>query len=241
MCAAHRRRTEAKPKYRDSLSLASRNSIITSMISKDMLVSFCRFLSEILGPESEVLLHDARTGSILWVSENPLSGRKAGEKNAIPVLQMLDEKCEKMETDRIVGSLNHSEEGTLLRTSNLMVRENGGLSYVVCVNQDVTGFSQLHDVTRFMFDRTAPQHESAGNPTMDIEGMVTDIILEEVKHADVYRSGGKQAKMTVLSRLRSRGVFKVKQAVPKVCGLLDIAQPTLYKYLKQLEEMDGTD
>jgi predicted transcriptional regulator YheO len=212
----------------------------TTTITKDLLVPYCRFLSEVLGPKSEVVLHDARTGAILWISENPISGRKVGEKNAIPVLRMLDEKCGKAGSDRIIGLMTRYEEGSLQRTSNLMVRQENELRYVICVNQDLSELSRFHEATRFLFDiETAPVREPIQNQIEDIEAMVTDIILEEVKHADVYRYGGKQAKMTILSRLRRRGVFKVKQAVPKVCELLHMAQPTLYKYLKQLEETEG--
>ena len=74
------------------------------------------------------------------------------------------------------------------------------------------------------------------NDNADIEEIMTSIILEEVKHADVYKIETKSAKMAVLIRLYNRGVFKVKQAIPKVCEVLDIAQPTLYKYLKQIEK-----
>lgn len=211
---------------------------MASMISQDLLISICRFLSEILGPSSEVLLHDAQSGSILWINENAISGRRAGEINTTSILSLLDSRCKKEHTDRLVGSLNRSEANTLLRTSNLMIREQDKLRYVICVNQDVTGFSNIQGILDHMLSTSSSKVETKLEQSTDIEDIMTNIILEEVKHLDVYQFEGKQAKLDVISRLDSRGVFKVKQAIPKVCELLDIAPPTLYKYLKQLGQQE---
>jgi predicted transcriptional regulator YheO len=208
------------------------------MISKDLLISFCRFLSEILGPTSEVLLHDAQTGIIEWVTEDAISNRKAGDVNTTAILTLLDGKCRKENTDRLVGGLNRSEEKALLRTSNLMIRDEGTLRYVICVNQDVTCFSQMQGFFNHMLSTSSSTTEAEVTESTDIEDLMTNIILEEVKHADVYQFEGKQAKLAILSRLDARGVFKVKQAIPKVCELLNIAPPTLYKYLKLLEAQE---
>jgi predicted transcriptional regulator YheO len=211
---------------------------MASMISQDLLISICRFLSEILGPSSEVLLHDAQSGSILWINEKALSHRREGEVTTTSILSLLDSRCKKENTDRLVGGLNRSEANTLLRTSNLMIRENDKLRYVICVNQDVTGFSNIQGILDHMLSTSSTPVETKHEESTDIEDIMTKIILEEVKHLDVYQFEGKQAKLDVISRLESRGVFKVKQAFPKVCDLLDIAPPTLYKYLQQVERQE---
>jgi len=205
------------------------------MISQELLISFCRFLSEFLGPSSEVVLHDARTGTILWINENPLSHRTVGEVNSTTILSLLDARCRKEQSDHLIGSINRSEGQTVLRTSNLMIREEGKLQYVICINQDVSCFSQIRGFLDNLFAADAPTIETEITEATDIEEMMTNIILEEVKHGDVYRLEGKEAKLAILSRLEKRGVFKVKQAIPKVCEILGIAPPTVYKYLKELE------
>lgn len=209
------------------------------MISKDFLISACQFLSELLGPTSEVLLHNAKNGVIEWVNEDSLSHRKIGDKNTTSILQLLNSKCENNNTNRIIGVLNTSEKNTLIRTSNLMIRsDDGKLKYVLCVNQDITGFAQVQPFLKNLFSEKDKKNVdfSDSNNSADIEEIMTNIILEEVKHADVYKLETKAAKMAVLIRLSNRGVFKVKQAIPKVCELLNIAQPTLYKYLKLIEK-----
>ncbi|AEV30073.1 hypothetical protein SpiGrapes_2297 [Sphaerochaeta pleomorpha str. Grapes] len=204
------------------------------MISQDLLISICRFISEILGPSSEVLLHDAQSGSILWINDKAISKRREGDVTTTSILTLLDSRCKKEHTDRLVGNLNRSEADTLLRTSNLMIRENDKLRYVICVNQDITGFSNIQGILDHMLSTSSTPVKTEREEGTDIEDIMTNIILEEVKHLDVYQFEGKQAKLDVISRLDNRGVFKVKQAIPKVCELLDIAPPTLYKYLKQL-------
>lgn len=200
----------------------------------------CQFLSEILGPTSEVLLHNVKTGAIEWVTEDSISHRQKGDINTTSILQLLNAKCENNHTNRIIGSLNTSETNTLIRTSNFMIRDDDGtLQYVVCVNQDITGFAQIQPFLKNLFaekDKKNVEIDDDSDSSADIEEIMTNIILEEVKHADVYKLETKAAKMSVLVRLSNRGIFKVKQAVPKVCELLDIAQPTLYKYLKQIEK-----
>ncbi len=212
------------------------------MISKDSLISTCQFISEILGKTSEVLLHNATNGEIEWVNDDSISHRKIGDINTTSILQLLNSKCENSNTNRIIGVLNTSETNTLIRTSNLMIRDDEGkLKYVICVNQDITGFAQIQPFLTNLFsekDKKSVDFSEANDnsDSADIEEIMTNIILEEVKHADVFSLESKAAKMAVLSRLTNRGVFKVKQAVPKVCDLLNIAQPTLYKYLKILEK-----
>lgn len=209
------------------------------MISKDFLISMCQFMSKILGPTSEVLLHNAKNGAIEWINEDSISHRKIGDINATAILQLLNSKCENNNTDKIIGGLNTSESNKLIRTSNLMVRDDDGkLIYVICVNQDITGFAQIQPFLQHMFSEKEKKNinlNDSDSNAADIEEIMTSIILEEVKHADFYTLETKAAKMEVLIRLWNRGVFKVKQAVPKVCEVLDIAQPTLYKYLKQIE------
>lgn len=209
------------------------------MISKDFLISMCQFISEILGPTSEVLLHNAKNGVIEWINDDAISHRNIGDVNAISILQLLNSKCENSNTNRILGVLNTSETNTLIRTSNLMIRDDDGkLKYVICVNQDITGFAQIQPFLKHMFAEKEKKNVEFNDSTnnADIEEIMTNIILEEVKHADVYKLETKAAKMAILVRLSNRGVFKVKQAIPKVCEILDIAQPTLYKYLKQIEK-----
>jgi len=200
----------------------------------------CQFISEILGPTSEVLLHNVKNGAIEWVTEDSISHRHKGDINTTSILQLLNSKCENSHTNRIIGSLNTSETNTLIRTSNFMIRDDDGkLQYVVCVNQDITGFAQIQPFLKNLFsekDKKNVELDDDSQSNADIEEIMTNIILEEVKHADVYKLETKAAKMSVLVRLSNRGIFKVKQAVPKVCELLDIAQPTLYKYLKQIEK-----
>lgn len=206
------------------------------MISKDSIIKSCQFISEILGPTSEVVLHNAKTGVIEWITEDSISHRRIGDINTTSILQLLNAKCEKKDTNRIVGVLNTSEANTLIRNSNLMVRDDDGkLQYVICVNQDITGFAEIQPFFKHMF--AEKEKESVDfSDSADIEEIMTNIILEEVKHSDIYRFETKAAKMAVLVRLSNRGVFKVKQAIPKVCEILNIAQPTLYKYLKIIEK-----
>lgn len=205
------------------------------MNSKDLLISTCKFISEVLGPTSEVLIHNAKTGVIEWITDNSISHRKIGDRNTTSILQLLNAKCEKKDTNRIVGVLNTSEANTLIRNSNLMIRDDDGkLEYVICINQDVTGFLQIQPFLKNMFSEQE-KAENDFSDSADIEEIMTNIILEEVKHSDIYVLESKAAKMAILVRLSNRGVFKVKQAIPKVCEVLNIAQPTLYKYLKMIE------
>ena len=195
----------------------------------------CQFISEILGPTSEVLIHNAKSGVIEWITEDSISHRKIGDTNTTSILQLLNSKCEKDNTNRIIGVLNASEANTLIRNSNLMIRDDDDkLKYVICINQDITGFAEIQPFLKHMFSEKENKSVDFSD-SADIEEIMTNIILEEVKHSDVYKLETKAAKMAILVRLSNRGVFKVKQAIPKVCEVLNIAQPTLYKYLKIIE------
>lgn len=203
------------------------------MDTTNLLIQICKFIEEVMGPNAEVVLHSAETGSILWITENNESQRKIGDIEYLSVLELLNKSCENKGTNRIIGKINTSQENKVIRSSNLMIRdENKKLQYIICVNQDITGYAKLQDSFKYIF-----QMESVTTNTteLDIEEVTTNIILEELKHSDAYVLDTKDAKIKVVKRLENRGVFKVKQAIPQVCKVLKIPQPTLYKYLKEIQ------
>ena len=46
--------------------------------------------------------------------------------------------------------------------------------------------------------------------------------------------GSKEVKLRILRKLEEKGVFQLKDSVPRVCELLDISQATLYNYLREI-------
>ncbi|MCK9191657.1 MAG: helix-turn-helix domain-containing protein, partial [Sphaerochaetaceae bacterium] len=106
-------------------------------------------------------------------------------------------------------------------------------------NQDITVFADFQPFLKNLFQENEKEEENIDvSESADIEEIMTNIILEEVKNSDIYQFETKAAKMAVIARLSNRGVFKVKQAIPKVCEVLNIAPPTLYKYIKIIESED---
>lgn len=210
-----------------------------NMNTNKNLIEICQYFSEILGPSSEVILHNAKTGEIEWINEGALSKRNIGDKSKIAILKLINSKCINENTNRIVGALNVSEPDRLIRTNNLMIRDDDGkVLYCLSINQDVSGFAQIEPFIKNLFAQQSKinlNFDQIGD-NEDIEDIMVNIILEETKHADIYKLNSKEAKLNILKRLSARGVFKVRQSVPKVCEILEIAQPTLYKYLKQIEQ-----
>lgn len=207
-----------------------------------LLKQMSEFLVGVLGHQAEVVIHDIRTGEIVWIINGEVTGRSAGERGDGPAIAALAERArEKGDPDKMVGYRSFAPGGRALRSSNLFVKgDDGELQYTICVNQDITGIDaikQYFDVLTCSDDMPVPVFK--GGDT--IEMLTRNIIVSEIENAKPFSLDSREVKLSILRKLDEKGVFEVRYAVPKVCEMLQMAQATLYKYLKEIRDGDGED
>ena len=203
------------------------------METEKILIKFCDFISHLMGPQTEVVLHD-RTGKILWITGGEITGRAAGQQEQPSAMEMIARQQAAEGSDFCTGYKSFSRKGTPLRSSSLFFRdEKGALDYVLCVNQDISAYVNLQEmIGAFIGDRPEVQQVPTENDSLD--DVVMKMILGEIARLKPSDLESKEDKLRLIARLNEKGIFGARGAVGTVCELLHIAQPTLYKYLQEL-------
>ncbi|NLM65888.1 MAG: hypothetical protein GX180_01735, partial [Enterococcus sp.] len=66
-----------------------------------------------------------------------------------------------------------------------------------------------------------------------IEGIVYSIVSPELLDQKILLS--KELKVEIVRNLNEKGVFQIKGAVARVSEILNISEPSVYRYIKMVE------
>lgn len=181
-------------------------------------------VADLLGPKAEVVLHDVSrpAHSIILIRNGHVTGRKIGAPLTDLGFYMLQESDRKIETLGVYQS--RTEDGKMLRCNAANLRDaHGKIEAILCINLDIT-------------DETG---RKAGNGTIPSEHYQTSIgqVIERMI-SDTRRSVNgtltRDLKFELVRALDARGVFHARGAVRRVASALDIAAPTIYKYIQKV-------
>lgn len=205
------------------------------MEQEKLLIKFCDFLTHVMGPQTEIVLHD-RAGTIIWIAQGHITGREVGQQDLLPAMELVAKQRAAEGFDYTTGYKSFSRKGTPLRSSSLFFRDGAGtLAYTLCVNQDISAYVNLQQMLdAFIGDRPAVAQVQPEQDTLD--DVVMKMILGEIARMKPSDIDSKEAKLRLIRRLNEKGIFGARGAVGTVCQLLHIAQPTLYKYLQESKE-----
>lgn len=205
------------------------------MEQEKLLIKFCDFLTHVMGPQTEVVLHD-RTGTITWIANGEITGRAVGDQDQLPAISMVAQQRAAEGFDFSTGYKSFSRRGTPLRSSSLFfLGDSGQLEYTLCVNQDISAYVSLQQTLNdFIGDRPIVREVQPSNDTLD--DVVMKMILSEISQQKSLETDTREDKLRLIARLNQKGIFGARGAVATVCDLLHIAQPTLYKYLQEIRD-----
>ena len=200
-----------------------------------LLKNLCAFLSQTLGEDAEIVLHN-QEGRILWIAGGHITGREAGMLEQRASMELLARQAAAQGKDFCTGYKSFSRQGKPLKSSSFFVRdETGALRYTLCINQDISAYLNLQELLgRFIGGIPLSQAPDPGRDTLD--DVLMKMILQEMERSKPFDMDSREEKLRLISRLNARGVFGARGATATVCELLHIAQPTLYKYLQELKE-----
>ena len=210
------------------------------------------FLAELLGPRTEVVLHDTSDlgRSIVALTNGHVSGRTVGGPATDLVLKVL-RNHEDDDRDYLANYLAQSRTGGSFRSSTFFVRDpDGAVVGMLCVNIDDEPLSRARDLLAAMTETTgllkgeagpAPRADAA-TPAAVAERFSTDV--DELTLVSVARIVAAQGvdpqrmtpdeKLLTVRELERAGVFLLKGAVARAAEALRVSEPTVYRYLKQV-------
>lgn len=203
--------------------------------------SIVDFLADFLGEDSEVVLHDLSTleASIYKIRNGHISGRKVGD----PI------------TDLAVKALKNNNEGKLYQTNYAVktpfgsqlkcatyyIRDvNDTIVGAMCINTVVTDFlelqSKINAIVSSMKISHKPHEAVDENLGLTIPEMVNNKIQKHLNEVvKPVSEMSTEEKKELVSSLNKEGIFLLKGAVSTVSSILNISEPTVYKYLKNLK------
>lgn len=223
-----------------------RNAIIQSY---SVLVDY---LADLLGSNYEVVLHVVEDGvsSIKKIRNNHISGRKVGKKT-----DEIGVKVPKQNQDieYIVNNYENSPTGLEIKTNTFFIKTpDGELIGTLCVNVDLSlallaknslesFLGELSTASRseqISLDEIIPSSAS-GSGKKDMFKLLSRDIINDVilKHGIPVKRMTPEERIGVLRDLKLRGVFRIKYAVREVARSLNISEPSVYRYLKELKEL----
>lgn len=204
------------------------------------------FLAEILGKNSEIVLHDLTNldSSILAIKNNYLTKRKVGDPATDYVLRMVKQGIDE-ESDYSINYRGISNrDNKKLKSASLYIRRNRELIGMICVNTDETIFDEISNnittIERLLHTyKQSDKNEPTTNETFSrsIEEMAENEVMEMsiAKGGISVNSFKQEDKFEVIMALHDSGFFLLKGSVPEIARILHISEPTVYRYLQNIK------
>jgi predicted transcriptional regulator YheO len=184
-------------------------------------------LAATFGPTCEVVLHDYRRGeqSVVAVS-GAVTGRQVGGALSAIGLAVL------AQGDAAANDLNYvtrTPDGRIVKSSTMPLRDGAGHVFgALCVNVDVTALRQAGDLLTALAG--APVAQLPVTTFSDDFDDVVDALIraEELARGKPVGTLTRTERLTLLRVLDRRGVFTVRNAVPRVAERLGVSRSGLY-------------
>ena len=193
------------------------------------------FIAAVLGEDSEVVVHDLSdvNASLAAISHGHLSGRTVGAPATDLALRMLQECMQVSDVSYKLNYRSKTRGGVLLRSSTLIIKgENGQAAAMLCVNTDDKRLLELQEsVNKLLPADMAEQHQELLSASVDDVGQeILHSVLEQYPITPSRMSADEKSQ--VVKDLEQRGLFSIRGFVAKTAVILEISEPTLYRYLK---------
>ncbi|ROS60937.1 putative transcriptional regulator YheO [Frigoribacterium sp. PhB160] len=209
------------------------------------------FLAELLGPRTEIVLHDTSDlgRSIVALTNGHVSGRTVGGPATDLVLKVL-QNHEHDDRDYLANYLAESRTGGTFRSSTFFIRDDGGdVVGMLCLNIDDEPLTRARDLlaaitaTTGLVKGAGPAAVEVGPPPSTVaerlSTTVDELALDGVARivaaqgVDPHRMTSDE-KVSAVREVERAGVFLLKGAVAQVAEALHVSEPTVYRYLKQV-------
>ena len=204
----------------------------------DRIIPTLEFFTKLLGEQTEIVVHDLKAHKIVWISNGYITERAVDYKDDPTTMSITKARVSESPDENMYIGIKSITKGTVhLRSSTLFLKdEYGEDEYAICVNQDLTGIDAIKKLLN-QFE-TVSTLEQISDSEESVESIAKQLIFEEIEKEKPFSSDSREAKMAIIQRLDDKGVFEVKGSIAIVCELLQIAQATLYKYLKMIRNGD---
>jgi predicted transcriptional regulator YheO len=189
---------------------------------------------DLLGPGSEVVLHDMAypDASIVGI-EGDVTNRRVGGPLTDSGLTCLRSP----ESGRVYSYTTVADGGRVIKSTSVFLTDDEGHIFGgLCINLDITPYLTFD---RHLQSLIKPTEDEAQPQTFGSDvGDVLDTMLDDaIAAAGIPISLMQRAdRVKVIRALEERGAFLLKKAVPLIAERLGVSRHTIYSDLGEIEE-----
>ncbi len=213
------------------------------MTQIETIITILDFFSKVMGDDTEIVVHDLINSKIKWISNGHITGRAENDTDDPTTMNITRRHAmDPSFGDMLIGGNSYTKGTTHIRSSTFFLKDSeGNAQYAICINQDLTHIDAMQKYLENFSGGPIKTIESASQLDHSIETLTKQLIFAEIEREKPFSSDSREAKLAIIQRLEDKGVFEVKGSIPIVCEYLQIAQATLYKYLKEVKQSKFID
>ncbi len=217
---------------------------------REHYVKLVSFLGLVMGPSYEIALHDLSMGdkSIIAIANGHITNRTIGSPLTPLVMQYISTERYKTQNYE-VNYYSVSMENKKLRSSTIYIKDKGRLVGLLCLTFDDSRFKDISEavmglchpdefIKGYSFERIEDLsiNQDTEIVSTNIEELISETINTLVKRNNLEMNKlKKKDRLLIVSELKKRGIFSLKNAVTEVKNHLNISEATIYRYLNELE------
>lgn len=206
------------------------------------------FMSAVLGPHTEIVLHDLTQGfdhSVVHIQNN-FSGRTIGSPATDFILDVHHRQLYQTQ-DYMVNYQTKTLSGRPCRSSSFFIKdERGQLIGMICTNTDQSyalDLQALFEKGLTLINQTLGEKREtfSSNETIEhfyisAENMIEEAILNRHQGNEGTQAKlSKNDKIAIVRELHQKGFFDFKDAVSKVATAFQMSEVSIYKYLQTVK------
>jgi predicted transcriptional regulator YheO len=205
--------------------------------------SIADFLGEVLGSNTEIILHDLTNyeHSIVHIINGHISGRKIGDSITDLVLDFMI--TESKGNKQFICNYNSKTIGDkLLYSSTYFIRdEKNNIVGALCLNSDYYDVKKsLSFLTsllpNYVDDKILTLNNIKENLNSNPQEVTVNKIDAIINQFDVIPTRmTTEEKTEVITALNDCGIFNIRGSVQEVANKLHMSEPSIYRYIKKIK------
>lgn len=206
----------------------------------EKFIPIVNFLADVMGPETEVVLHDLSNidHSVVAIRNGNISNRKIGAPATDLVLKIMKDEAYSNK-NYLVNYKGVSDTGKGLKSSSFFIRDNKKkLIGMLCLNIDYGNMlifkNYLDSFFNFMNVKDDEDVEHFSNTAEELTLNSIETIINRYNIQPSRMS--KDEKIEVIRELNESGLFLLKGAVFETAKKLEVSEPTIYRYLSRIKK-----
>ena len=188
-------------------------------------------IAEQFGPSCEVVIHDMRGGdldkTLVYIENGELSNRKLGDG-------LSPEKAATVEinydlVDRY-SYLTKTKDNRVFKSTTMYIDdEDGVLSYVLCINLDITELISAQSAFNNIVGTVTAHPIESEHGVTSVEALLEDLIEQtERMIGKPAVAMSKSERMKAIKYLNDAGAFLISKSSDRVCEHFGVSKFTLY-------------